>query len=157
AQGRFQVLITLDKGLPHQQNLAKTNIAYFSFARTLTASPTLRPTSRPVSLLCSPSSLERSFMWVRPANLFAGPVLPCFPQAVSSSTPAPGNANLPIGGFMVVSPALAVMTALLSFNLLGQCLTRPARPPHSLPAAGKLRHNTAKRLLLPIPYILKRF
>jgi len=27
AQGRFQVLIALDKGLPHQQNLAKTNIA----------------------------------------------------------------------------------------------------------------------------------
>ena len=27
AQGRFQVLITLDKGLPHQQNLSKTGIA----------------------------------------------------------------------------------------------------------------------------------
>jgi hypothetical protein len=27
AQDRFQVLITLDKGLPHQQSLAKTNIA----------------------------------------------------------------------------------------------------------------------------------
>jgi hypothetical protein len=27
AQGRFQVLITLDKGLPYQQNLAKTNIS----------------------------------------------------------------------------------------------------------------------------------
>lgn len=27
AQGRFQVLVTLDKGLPYQQNLAKTNIA----------------------------------------------------------------------------------------------------------------------------------
>lgn len=27
AQGRFQVLVTLDKGLPYQQNLAKTNIS----------------------------------------------------------------------------------------------------------------------------------
>ncbi|HEY6947116.1 MAG TPA: DUF5615 family PIN-like protein [Candidatus Acidoferrum sp.] len=27
AQRKFQVLITLDKGLPYQQNLAKTNIA----------------------------------------------------------------------------------------------------------------------------------
>jgi predicted nuclease of predicted toxin-antitoxin system len=27
AQSKFQVLVTLDKGLPHQQNLAKTKIA----------------------------------------------------------------------------------------------------------------------------------
>jgi len=27
AQGKFQVLVTLDKGLPYQQGLAKTNIA----------------------------------------------------------------------------------------------------------------------------------
>ena len=67
-------------------------------------------------------------MWVRPANLFAGPVLPCFPQAVSSSTPAPGNANLPIGVFMVVSPALAVMTAMLSFNLHVCVVAQPATP-----------------------------
>jgi hypothetical protein len=90
-------------------------------------------------------------MWVRPANLFAGPVSPHFPQAVSSSTPRPsqqhGDVVIPSGARdLLLFFRNALMIAALSFNLLGDawrdCLDPAPKPNSKSPTspADRTRH-----------------